>query len=263
MGWCNKTCDCGGVPCGEYLFDHRNSSLGDWLEETFLLGDTALGSPFVDGYFLDDGWSPHGGWGCTQSSPYGGPTEMNTNCTQDMGLNQTEIEDITAAWHQNFVSAKAVSVAAGGFEWHLLQTTSAPDQGDREQIKAFFPEACQPRSTAYDSALFVPFTYGQKAGSGAPEWEEDLATFLLIRGPHGWIGHGFSTCSLDSEPVGGPGELYERPPALDTEYGVPQGLCVEGAAKTGRFGRKWTKADVSYDCSTGKGSVAPRANRLH
>jgi hypothetical protein len=229
--------------------------------ETFLLGDTALGSPYVDGWFLDDEWDVHGGWGCMLSSPYGGPTEMNANCTRDMGLNQTDIADIMAAWHRNFVAAKAVSVAAGGFEWHLLKTTGSPAAGQTPtQCKAFFQTACKPHSTAYDSALFVPFTYGAKAGYGAPRWQEDLATFLLIRGPFGYIGHGFSTCSLDAEPVGGPGELYERPPALNTEYGVPLGLCVEEETKSGTFTRKWTKADVSYDCNAGVGRVVPHAH---
>lgn len=32
-----------GVPCGEYLFDHRNSSMSDWLVQEFLLGSTGLG----------------------------------------------------------------------------------------------------------------------------------------------------------------------------------------------------------------------------
>ena len=80
--WCNGTCDCGTnkdgsqLPCGEYLFDHRNSSLGDWLVDQFLLGPLGLGAPEVDGTFLDDTWGEHGAWGCQMSSPYGGPSEV-------------------------------------------------------------------------------------------------------------------------------------------------------------------------------------------
>ena len=260
-GWCNQTCDCGGLPCGEYLFDHRNSSLGDWLVEEFLLGDTALGSPFVDGYFLDDVWSGHGGWGCSLTSPFGGPSEMNGNCTIDMGLSATDIADITEAWHQNFVTAKAVAVGAGGFEWHLLEAVSSPVRGSLDECKAFFREACSPHSTAYDSALMVRFTYGSKPGYGAPYWQEDLATFLLIRGPFGWIGHDFSTCALDAERVGGPDQLYERPSALDADYGEPRGLCAEDGRDSGMFRRGWSNADVSYDCVTHTGKVIVRSQQ--
>eukprot|EP00666_Eupelagonemidae_sp_cell4sb_P015195 gene15195-18755_t len=51
-------CDCGdGLPCGEYLWDHRNESLREWLVNEFILGkETGLGNPNVDGFFLDDGW---------------------------------------------------------------------------------------------------------------------------------------------------------------------------------------------------------------
>ena len=254
-GWCNSTCDCGGVPCGEYLFDHRNSSLGDWLLETFLFGDTGMGSPFVDGFFLDDLWAPHGGWGCQLTSSFGGPTEMNDNCIQDMRLTGDVVDHVTAAWHQNFVTAKAAAVAAGGFEWHLFAGYNAPLQGGPQQCEAFFREACLPHSTAYDSALMVGFTPDldpEKPGR-APHWKEDLATFLLIRGPFAWIGHGFSTCSLGDEPVGGVGQLYERPVALNVDYGTPLGLCSE--TQSGVFTRKWSKASVMFNCSSGTGTI--------
>ena len=57
-GTCLAPCDCGMVPCGEYLFDHRNGSmLRDFLVNDFLLGPTGLGSGVIDGVSLDDGWT--------------------------------------------------------------------------------------------------------------------------------------------------------------------------------------------------------------
>jgi hypothetical protein len=35
---CNGTCDCSGVPCGEYLWDHRNASLRDWIVNEHVMG---------------------------------------------------------------------------------------------------------------------------------------------------------------------------------------------------------------------------------
>ncbi len=37
-GNCHLPCNCGSVPCGEYLFNHANGTmLRDWLECTMLL----------------------------------------------------------------------------------------------------------------------------------------------------------------------------------------------------------------------------------
>ncbi len=261
FGWCNETCDCGKVPCGEYVFDHRNSSLSDWLVQEFLLGATGLGSEFVDGYFLDDGWDAwapgqHGSWGCNGNA-VGGPTEMTVNCTADMGLGSAEIKDITNQWHTNMITAKAVAVAAKGFSWQLLLTASTPIKG--AQCEAFFRRACAPHSQEYDSALMVPFApEGGKSPDGrAPNFLADLATFLLIRGPHAWIGHPFVGCSLWDQKVGGPGQLYERPLLLDTlKVGTPLDTqCQETAAGSGVFARQWTGAHVSFDCATATGSV--------
>jgi hypothetical protein len=62
IGNTNKGCDCGGtgVPCGEYLWDHRNQSLTAWLTNSYIGGDTyGLGNENISGFFLDDGWSSH------------------------------------------------------------------------------------------------------------------------------------------------------------------------------------------------------------
>jgi hypothetical protein len=47
----------GSQPCGEYLFDHRNGSmLREWLVNEHVGGAAAVGSPLVDGLFIDDYW---------------------------------------------------------------------------------------------------------------------------------------------------------------------------------------------------------------
>ena len=53
-GSCTDECDCGeGLPCGEYLFDHRNESLRQWLAEEFIGGKQGIANPHIDG-------EPHG-----------------------------------------------------------------------------------------------------------------------------------------------------------------------------------------------------------
>jgi hypothetical protein len=47
--------------------------------------------------------------------------------------------------------------------------------------------------------------------------ENDLANFLLVRGPHAWLGHGWLGCS----------HKYEYPAVLNADYGEPTELCHE------------------------------------
>ena len=52
-GNCPGPCDCGAVPCGEYLFDHTNATLGDWIVNE-IMGPTAMGNANISGFYLDD-----------------------------------------------------------------------------------------------------------------------------------------------------------------------------------------------------------------
>ena len=57
-GSCAAPCDCGGVPCGEYLWDHTAAGLQDYLvQEVVLNAKLGLGNENVSGFYFDDGWS--------------------------------------------------------------------------------------------------------------------------------------------------------------------------------------------------------------
>jgi hypothetical protein len=53
-GLCAPTdCDC-GVPCGFYLFNHRNGTMfRRWFLDEYIGGATGLGHPSIDGFFFD------------------------------------------------------------------------------------------------------------------------------------------------------------------------------------------------------------------
>ena len=52
--------DCGDViPCGDYVFDHRNASLREWIVKEHMLGSMGLGHPAVDGFGCIDGMHHH------------------------------------------------------------------------------------------------------------------------------------------------------------------------------------------------------------
>ena len=107
-------CDCGCVPCGEYLWDHRNQSLRKWLVEVHLTGDTALDNPNIDGIFTDDEWN----------SP-GGPTEVDAQSVEDMGLSSKDVADITANWVLSMKAAHTKVLEKGGFAWRMFAAKRA------------------------------------------------------------------------------------------------------------------------------------------
>ena len=267
-GRCLDECDCGSVPCGEYLWDHRNLSLRRWLIDDYIMGPTALGHGRIDGLFLDDEWQdspqPNPSWGppegfCT-SDLHGGPSETYPNCTLDMGLSQEDVSAITAGWKETLAQVQEAALAAGHWIWQLLTVVGAPPP-DRAGCVAYFREACTANSTAQTSPILFSFS-GAKT-KPLPSPVADLAAFLLTRGPYAWIGYqwiGCVSCHLSpTDPKGlcDPTGAYERPPSLDVDYGVPVGLCAE-TSRPGVFERAWTKAHVSFDCNTWRGRVGAR-----
>lgn len=122
--------------------------------------------------------------------------------------------------------------------------------------------------------MMFPFQTKEKNPGDLPYFEQDLAAFMLTRGPHAFIGHSWLGCS----------KQYDFPEPLNKDYvssvelvtmltsalcqchrpfialkychclqGVPTGLCKE--TKSGVFEREWTKASVKMDCGTYTGSV--------
>ena len=116
-GICEEPCDCGSVPCGEYLFDHRNASLTKWLVEEYTGGLTGLANPNIDGFFIDDKWSGSG------------PSEEDRQCVEDMGLSPDEVADITAGWKNNMVEVKEFILKNNGFNWQMLDVGSSTAAG--------------------------------------------------------------------------------------------------------------------------------------
>ena len=102
---------------------------------------------------------------------------------------------------------------------------------------------CRPDSPAQTRAMmyaFGPGGYNGPASVKLPDLEHDLASFLLTRGPYAWLGHGWLGCS----------QQYVFPPALNADYGVPQGLCKETANGSAVFVREWSKATIQMDCNS-------------
>merc|ERR1712190_88605 len=80
-----------------------------------------------------------------------------------------------------------------------------------------------------------------------PQMMENLASFLLVRGPYAWLGYGFLGCDE--------GLNYTLPPEFRQDYGSPSGTCSE--IKPGVFARNYTKSHVQVDCNAWSAAITP------
>ena len=77
------------------------------------------------------------------------------------------------------------------------------------------------------------------------QFDEDLAFFMLVRGPFAWLGYSWTFCA----------SVYTMPDALFLEYGDPLAVCSETSPGSGVFVREFAHATASFDTKSYKGSV--------
>ena len=240
---CTEACDCGSIPCGKYIFDHRNGSmLTKWLVEEYMgSAVTGLGNPNVDGFFIDDVWKPTG------------PSESGANAVEDMGLSTNDISAMTTAWRANMAAVQASILNSSGFNWQMFDVghrTNAGPPFKKEDCTTYMREtACRPNSALQKQSMLYGFTQVRGAPrSKLPYFKQDLAAFLLIRGPYAWLGYSWFGCNGSPSTAGNPIE-YQFPAELGQDYGEPiDATCSETEDGSEVFTRKWSKATVTLDC---------------
>jgi hypothetical protein len=171
--------DCGaGVQCGEYVFNHRNASLTNFLLGEYFFGnETGAGNPLIDGFYVDDGWSASG------------PSEMDKDAVTKMGMTPADVAAMTAAWEANQQLWRDYLVARGKFEWFLFYggQQTAPGQNQtcgKCTCQQYLETNCGAASPSQNGTLFYGFsrtTHSQPWPLPTPE--QDIAMFLLSRGP--------------------------------------------------------------------------------
>ena len=239
-GDCPGPCDCGGVPCGFYVFNHANATLRRWLIDDFVMGATGVGDPSVHGVYLDDQFTnfsnPVDAPDCG-ASPVGGPTEVNAGCAADIGFSQAQTTAIADGWRGTMLELQGRLLDAGAFSWAYFNEMATPARGE---CAAFFRANA---SDVYASALMHKLSKEL-----TPEaLQRDLAAFLALRGPYAWLGSGWQGCS-----AAGPAPL---PAELFLDYGVPLNNVSETAAGSGVFERRWSRALVRVNCSDYTGAI--------
>ena len=191
-----------------------------------------------------------------------GPTEMDGNAVTDMGLSTEALAELVAAFNWVMGRAYAEILARGKFSWNQLwneknalawincpdpMVTSSPPSKCAADVRRH----CTAGSMAQRYAMLYGFASGCNGGnpsstSNLSEPLLDIAAFQLVRGPWAWLGHGWSGCNQE----------YERPAALDGDYGEPLGLCTETIPGNSQiFTREFSKSVVHLDCNTWTGSV--------
>jgi hypothetical protein len=154
-------------------------------------------------------------------------------------------------------------VKRGKFAWQLLWTgqrdcpwknsygclggtgtTILVSKGD---CAAKLRKFCQADSQAQTRAMMFPFA--GKSTDVLPEFQQDLANFLLTRGPHAFLGHAWKGCS----------QQYLFPEALNADYGEPNGLCKETSEGSEVFTRDWTEATVQMSCKSYEAKITMKS----
>lgn len=232
-----------------------------YIVDEYMLGAGGMASGVLDGFSLDDAWSNHtnAGSNACDGSPIGGPSEVDSFCMTDMNLTQGDVDAITAGWAGTVAAVAAAVNGAGGFLWNQFVTTSTPSNASG-QCAAFFRDACGPSGTYLGSAILHQFSEAPgRVFDPLPAFAEDLAAFLLIRGPYAYLGFNWNGCSFSSIPGGRNNQSWTFPDELDMDVGEPLGTCAETAPGSGVFQRAWSRASVTFDCGLWVGTVVPNS----
>jgi len=171
----------------------------------------------------------------------------------DMGLTPADLTQLTASYEATMAALRARLLAGGRFSWQMLWTGGLADAVGQTCPSPLVRKAtcaadlralCAAGSPQYVNRTLM-YAFGPGGCShvnpdALPDLENDLANFLLVRGPWAYLGTAWVGCSRN----------YFYPPALAVDYGVPSGLCAETAPASGVFTRDYSGATVTMDCAT-------------
>jgi hypothetical protein len=176
--------------------------------------------------------------GFCDHSPIGGATEEDLYCSADMGLTQADTTAIKDAHDATMELVTDAVTAAGSWYWQGFAQTSLPGPGNAAACVAWF-------TTSRTNLPYVHQSFNATQRP-LPAVTNDLAAFLIARGPYAWIGSGWIGCATDPA-------AYEFPAAWSVDYGTP----VAPATRVGNtFSRAWTKATATFDCDSWTGAVS-------
>jgi hypothetical protein len=185
-------------------------------------------------------------------TPSGGFPDPFPNMTEDTGLTPEEQYNIYQSYTANMAVIYDELLKRGQFSWQQLWNgQGSPDEKNgcctsplvkKDSCAASLRALCSATSPAQTRYMKYAFTPGGCQGDPGNLTDplQDIANFLLVRGPYALLGHGWLGCSRD----------YQVPEQINWDFGEPTELCSETAPNSGVFTRDWTKATIQMDCNT-------------
>jgi hypothetical protein len=221
--------------------------LTNWLVNEYILGETGLGSPYVDGFFIDDFWCSNlinGSKNC--NDPVQGPSEIDKYNQGDMGLSDQDVADITWGWLANMEAVQRAILKAGGYTWSLMprqdNANAMPILVNSTNCHTYMESACHKHNPYLNAPLLSGLSFNDTLQK-FPFLEQQVASFLLMRGPYAYLGYGEW------------GMLWNPSAPFDdlvwnTDYGHPlDSTCWKISGTKSTFERRYSKATIRLDCS--------------
>jgi hypothetical protein len=258
-----------GPGANQTFWNYSNPRAVDtWIHHS-VLGSHAGGSPYVDGISLDD----PGGIGNEHACAPGrmGITPTDCFCCQDLTHMQpgipccaeaqcSTLEALQNDTKNTFKRVTDLLQQAG--KWNtdnLLGTEPTTHASCATFVRSFCesglyldqpwqhaPHLCNPKDpnrTIADCSTDPLW--------GQPDMPQQVATLLLGRGNHAWLGYGWvgsiqRSCKPNESHCRTYGAWDRK--LMSTDVGEPRGNCSE--TSSGVFARKWSKGTVELDCNS-------------
>lgn len=166
------------------------------------------------------------------------------------------------------------------FSWQLLAGSSiVTGQANQNNCAEYFHASCSGGVASPQNRALIYYLSLPMRGPGGPvpdpdhmvSLQQDLVSFLLVRGPYAWLGTGWLGCGFQNNTSCCSGDgtkchassscsaatdgFYDRPISFDVDYGEPQGMCRETPPGSSVFTRNYTKARISMDCKAFEGTI--------
>lgn len=266
---CREQCDCGATnPCGEYTFNHRNTSFVEWWINEYMISEsTLLHKPHaINLGWLDDAMTVQG---MTEGARF--PTWV-----EDTGSTPQDMQDHVDHFRANTARLQREVVSKGGFYWQMIRgdgpkvrpvsqslnggcNSPKPRNVTTAQCAATLRQWCTPEPAAWRVAHTYLVCAEEMIDLNVAR--DATAEFLLTRGDFAWIGYGWSGCfpmpsnHTTHKPFNSTW-LRPRPALWDEDFGgAPSGPCEETGIGSGVFVRHYPRADVKWTCATGEGEI--------
>ena len=164
--------------------------LQQWFVDEFV-GDntTGIGSPSIDGFFFDDNYGSRTG-----------ASEEDTHNIEDCGLSPAEAQAVADGWKANTAAVGKAVLKRGGFAVPYFASAGRNETDPKSKCAQDMRRLCAVNKTTgrpaiVDQALMLELSrvdhhpdIGLWYPNGTLPWfEQDLATFLLVRvSGRGW-----------------------------------------------------------------------------